>query len=255
MSTARKSLVSVYFPKRELTLTYYNDQFGLEVGDIVYVDGKLEGMQGHVTEIKYSFSIKLSDYHKVIGVADRDIHGRYLSKKHYYLTFDREALPPEKIKTWFLPPAKPEGNEIVTSQDGSSFSLKDFTKAKIPAVILEKGFEYASELHVKYFAIYRDENSETIAPIMKVYAIVEGKETYEVEFILDGDNVIDITCSCYCFGVCKHEVAVLARVRELAEYIDKHYAEEFKDNGFAAAITKVDFHFYALQTKEQDILL
>lgn len=46
----RKSVVQVYFAGRNMTLSYYNDQFDLHRGDIVYVDGKLEGMRGRVME-------------------------------------------------------------------------------------------------------------------------------------------------------------------------------------------------------------
>ena len=59
-NTARKSVVRVYFPVRNMTLSYYNDMFDLHKGDIVYVDGKLEGLQGRIVDITYSFKIKLS---------------------------------------------------------------------------------------------------------------------------------------------------------------------------------------------------
>ena len=58
----KKSVVQVYFPSRGMNLAYYNDSFDLKVGDLVYVDGKLEGHRGQVTEVNYSFKIKLSDY-------------------------------------------------------------------------------------------------------------------------------------------------------------------------------------------------
>ena len=76
-SPPKKSLVQVYFPKRNMTLSYYNDQFDLQVGDIVYVDGKLEGLRGHVTTVSHSFRIKLSDYKRVIAVADTHITGEF----------------------------------------------------------------------------------------------------------------------------------------------------------------------------------
>ena len=44
----RKSVVQVAFPGRGSSLAYYNDQFDLRIGDIVYVDGKLEGQRGRV---------------------------------------------------------------------------------------------------------------------------------------------------------------------------------------------------------------
>lgn len=46
----RKSVVQVYFAGKNTTFAYYNDQFDLHPGDLVYVDGKLEGHRGRVTD-------------------------------------------------------------------------------------------------------------------------------------------------------------------------------------------------------------
>ena len=54
-NTPRKSVVRIYFPERNMSLSYYNDLFDLHCGDIVYVDGKLEGLQGKVIDVNYSF--------------------------------------------------------------------------------------------------------------------------------------------------------------------------------------------------------
>ena len=64
-----RSLVLIHFPARNMTLSYYNDQFDLHCGDLVFVDGKLEGFRGHVVDVCYTFKIKLSDYKRVISVA------------------------------------------------------------------------------------------------------------------------------------------------------------------------------------------
>ena len=63
---AKKSVVDVFFPDRHLTCSYYNDMFDLKVGDIVYVDGKLEGLCGRVTNVNYTFKIKLSDVEEFV---------------------------------------------------------------------------------------------------------------------------------------------------------------------------------------------
>ena len=47
----KKSVVRVYFPARNMTLSYYNDQFDLHRGDLVFVDGKLEGLRGRVVDV------------------------------------------------------------------------------------------------------------------------------------------------------------------------------------------------------------
>lgn len=51
----RRSVVQVYFPAKHRTLAYYNDRFDLRQGDLVFVDGKLEGKQGRVEEASYNF--------------------------------------------------------------------------------------------------------------------------------------------------------------------------------------------------------
>ena len=42
----RKSVVQVHFPTRNMKLAYYNDQFDLHCGDLVYVDGKQSPLEG-----------------------------------------------------------------------------------------------------------------------------------------------------------------------------------------------------------------
>ena len=56
----RKSVVQVRFPGKGMALSYYNDLFDLKLGDLVYVDGKLEGQLGRVVEINYNFKIVAS---------------------------------------------------------------------------------------------------------------------------------------------------------------------------------------------------
>lgn len=50
-----KSLVQVYFPERNQTLTYFNHQSDLKRGDFDFVDGKLEGIRGIVREVRKNF--------------------------------------------------------------------------------------------------------------------------------------------------------------------------------------------------------
>lgn len=62
-------------------LSYYNDAFDLKCGDIVFVEGKLEGLRGRVVDVAYNFKIKLSDYKKVVSVADTKCAGRVLLRR------------------------------------------------------------------------------------------------------------------------------------------------------------------------------
>lgn len=104
----RRSLVSVYFPQRNLDLAYYNDKFDLHVGDTVYVDGKLEGMRGRVTAVNYCFKIKLYDYKRVIALVDTEVHGELFSAGSHFVTLDPCALAREKVRLWYMSPEAPE---------------------------------------------------------------------------------------------------------------------------------------------------
>ena len=125
-ATLRKSVVQVYFAGRNTTLAYYNDQFDLHRGDMVYVDGKLEGLRGRVTEVNYNFKIKVSDYKRVIAVVDTTVNGRFFMAGSHFVTFDRAALPISKAVTWFKAPAK-EDEEFVSGSDDTTFHLDDLS--------------------------------------------------------------------------------------------------------------------------------
>lgn len=71
-AAAVPSVVRVYFPERDRAYSYYNDRFDLHEGDVVYVSGKLAGLLGRVAAVDYNFRIRLADYERVIGAADRN---------------------------------------------------------------------------------------------------------------------------------------------------------------------------------------
>lgn len=58
-ANAQRSIVEVYFPKRNCSYSYYNDMFNLKKGDWVYVEGKLEGFCGEETAVEILFENKL----------------------------------------------------------------------------------------------------------------------------------------------------------------------------------------------------
>lgn len=144
----RKSVVQVYFPDRHNTLAYYTDQFDLHRGNMVYVDGMLEGMLGRVTEVNYNFKIRVSDYKRVIAVVDTTVHGQFFMAGNHFVTFDREALPSGKAVTWFKAPAK-EGDEFVSGSDDTTFRLDDLKGMNAGAAIAERGHEYYIENNVR----------------------------------------------------------------------------------------------------------
>jgi len=235
----RKSVVQVAFPGRGSSLAYYNDLFDLRVGDIVYVDGKLEGQRGRVVDITYSFKIKVSDYKRVIGLADTEVHGQFFNAGSHFVTFDRAALPQSQIVTWYKAPAK-EDDEYVSGSDDSSFRLDDLRGMNVSAAIAERGHDYYMENKVRYLCLDGS----------KGYAIVEGSEPYEVEFEYRNGEISGLICSCFCSYNCKHEFATMLQLRETLEMIEKRYAAQYEETSYFAVVNKGTLFSFAIDGKE-----
>lgn len=231
----RKSVVRVQFPGRGSTLAYYNDLFNLRVGDFVYVDGKLEGQRGRVTDVNYNFKIKLSDYKRVIALVDTSVKGPFHYAGSHFVTFDRSVLPAEKAVTWFMAPPKEE-DAFISGSDDSAFRLDDLKAMQISPAAAERGHDYYMENHVVYISLDGDRG----------YAIVEGSRAYEVEFTYQNGEISRLTCSCFCSGSCKHEFAAMLQLRETLEKIEKNYAAEYERAGYFAAVFKGTLFSFAV---------
>lgn len=235
----RKSVAQVYFARRNMTLAYYNDQFDLHPGDMVYVDGKLEGMLGRVTEVNYNFKIKVSDYKRVIAVVDTTVNGQFFMAGSHFVTFDRAALPASKVVDWYKAPAK-EDDEFVSGSDDTIFSLDELQRMNVSSSVADRGRDYFMENRVKYICVDGT----------KGYAIVEGSEAYEVEFEFRDGQINALTCSCFCSYNCKHEFAAMLQLRETLELIEKNYADEYERAGYFAAVNKGTLFTFAIDGKE-----
>ncbi len=234
-----KSLVQVYFPRRDLTLSYYNDAFDLHRGDRVFVEGKLEGLPGRVTAVSYNFKIRLADYKRVIALADTDVRGQFYPAGSHLVTFDADALAPEKVRTWFLPPTAEDGAYIV-GQDGASFPLSDLSSLGADIAVAERGQKYYAENRVAYLVL--DGASGC--------AIVEGTKPYEVEFTYADGQVSGLVCPCYCSCPCKHQVAVLLQLRETLSLLEERYPDRYAPGGRFAAVSKGAFLTCVLDGRE-----
>lgn len=235
----RKSVVQVYFAGRNMTLAYYNDQFDLHRGDMVYVDGKLEGMRGRITEVNYNFKIKVANYKRVIAVVDTTVNGRFFIAGSHFVTFDKTALPISKAITWFKTPSK-DDDEFVSGKDDTAFRLDDLKGMDVSAGIAERGRDYYMENKVRYICIDGT----------KGYAIVEGREAYEVEFEYRNGEISGLTCSCFCGYACKHEFAAMLQLKETLELIEKYYTDEYECSDYFAAVSKGTMFTFVIDSKE-----
>lgn len=238
-----KSVVQVYFPDRNQSYAYYNDTFDLHPGDLVYVEGKLEGLRGRVTEVSRTFKIKPSAYKRVIAAIDTNICGKFYMAGSHLVTTDRFALPYEKVVTWFMPPESTK-EEYVCADDGTAFALDTFAGWNISASIAERGREYYAQNRVVYL-----ENDSG-----HCRAIVVGGSSYLVEFEYAGGEIRNMTCDCYCAGACKHEYAVLLQMRELMEYTRQSAHAGAFEGDYLATVSKDAFFEFAFNGKTDGIL-
>lgn len=235
----RKSVVQVRFPGKGMALSYYNDQFDLKKGDLVYVDGKLEGQLGRVVEVNYNFKIKISEYKKIIAVVDTNVHGQLFMAGSHFVSFDPATMPAQQILTWFKAPPK-EDDEYASGNDDTSFRLDDLKDMKVNSTIAERGQSYYVENRVRYLCLKGNHG----------VALVEGSESYVVEFEYHNGEISHLVCECPCSYTCKHEFAAMLQLRETLELIDKHYSEEFERTGYFAAITKSTLFSFAVDGRE-----
>ena len=83
------------------------------------------------------------------------------------------------------------------------------------------------------------------------YAIVEGSESYEVEFVYCNGEISNLTCTCFCSYNCKHEFAAMLQLRETLAILEENYAEQWGSTDYFAAIDKSVLFSLAIDRKEK----
>lgn len=237
----RPSVVQVHFPIRGRTLAYYNDRFDLRPGDLVYVDGKLAGECGRVTEVSYNFRIRPADYQRIIARADTDVRGQFFLAGSHLVTFDRTVLPPDKVRSWFQ---APEEEEYLQGSDESAFPLAEPLEMGVTPAAAERGRGYYAENRVRCLWLDGGEGA----------AIVEGSKPYELRFSCQDGLIRHLTCSCYCGSGCKHAFAAMLQLRETLEKIETNYAPRYTASGYFAAVHRGTLLSLALDGRESGSL-
>ena len=204
------------------------------------MSGKLEGVLGIVTSVNYNFRIRLSEYQKVIFQVNTRVHGRFYISASHFITFDPAALPAAQVTSWFRAPVG-EGEEFASGNDDFSFSLEHLEEMKITNAIAERGHDYFMENRVRYLCLDGT----------KGYAVVEGTKAYAVEFRYHDGEIRNLLCDCFCSYPCKHEFAAMLQLKETLGHIAKHYAHEYEQTGYFAAIAKETFFAFAISNCQE----
>ena len=208
-----RSLVKVRFPELNRCCAYYNDQFDLKEGDMVFVSGKLACECGIVDTVNDKFKINLRDYERVIAHPEVQIHGTYLPLLDKMVSYDKEAVSPDTFRTWVRAPVLDENEkpEYVLG-GGYSFDLEHFTEDDdVDHVILQRALDYCNQGKVQYLSIRNGVGT----------AFVEGTKWYEINFRYENGFVSEMYCECPYSGLCKHNLAVLITLNELIKNTER----------------------------------
>lgn len=234
-TAAVPSVVRVYFPERDRAYSYYNDSFDLHKGDVVYVSGKLSGLLGRVAAVDYNFRIRLADYERVIGAADRTVRGTFYVFGSHMLTLDHDALPYAQVRSWFFPP-EAEGEFVTGHGLGPTYTLDFLDQMPLPGETAGKGHACYAEGRVVYLSV-----DGTLG-----HAIVQGTVPHELTFTYTGGTVSALTCTCYETGLCKHGAALLLQLRETVDFLREEHEEAFAASDRFAAVSKSVFSHFAM---------
>ena len=236
-----KSVVQVHFPARNTRLAYFNDQFDLHIGDIVYVEGKMEGQRGQVVDITYNFKIKVSDYKRVIGKADTAVDGSLYMLDSHFVAFSPDVIPYEKVITWYRAPESGE-EEYVVGNDETRFRLSDLSGLVIGEQIEMRGRDYYLNHRVRYICLEGNRGR----------AIVLGTEAYVVEFIYEDGWIRNLVCDCFCSYTCKHEFAAVLQLQKTLALLKERYPERMNQD--FAAIEKADLFSFAVDSRRRGVI-
>lgn len=234
-AVAVPSVVRVYFPERSRAYSYYNDHFDLHEGDVVYVSGKLAGLLGRVAAVDYNFRIRLADYERVIGTADRNVRGTFFVSGSHMLTLEQSALPYAQVRSWFFPP-ETDGEFVTGHGPGPTYTLDFLDQMSLPADTADKGHACYAEGRVVYLSVDGTQGR----------AIVQGSAPHELTFTYTGGTVSALTCTCYETGLCRHGAALLLQLRETVDFFREEHEEAFAASDRFAAVSKSVFSHFAM---------
>ncbi len=195
----------------------------LGFGDNVKILGPgnvVEQMRQYLRDISHQ-------YRRDVAKVDVPPVDRFKLLGTHVVTFDRTAIPSNKVKRWFDVSLPAEQH----CADAAEFLLGDLSGMNAGDKIVARGREYKRKNKVAYICLDGTQGT----------ALVAGTEPYTVAFEYNGGMVQNLTCSCSYSRRCKHEVAAMLQLSETLELIQKNYGKEFVESGYFAALSKDDF--------------
>ncbi len=197
---------------------YLNDKFNLNIGDKVFVDGKLKGRLGIVIAVTTKFKVSLIYYKYVIAKADFNFHGSFKPVANFVVSRDNEIIPFEQLETW-IPPIDPdEEEEKFVCGDGYVINLEDIESAEgFNYDIADNAVELLTEGCIKFISVVNGVGR----------ALIKNRRVNIVDFKLEGNNMTDIYCGCISPDLCKHILAVAIGTKKIIDTLKIGEKESF----------------------------
>lgn len=210
-----KRLVEVFFGGRNMSLTYLCDKENIKVGDLVTVEGKLEEQIGVVEGVLKSFKIPKFEMKWISEILDRDATGDYFKLDDDIVSFN-STLTSEKFCTMYLDEKYKSVQGVGDADLGiklNEFDARDFAENDLIAL---KGEALYKSNAVPFISL-RD-------GIGKAY--VRGSQWYEIDFQYKDGKMTYLACECPYFGNCKHEVALILKVKDILKKLKEYENSE-----------------------------
>lgn len=192
-----RSVVTVRFENGK-EYPYYNDEFDLKIGDVVYVDGKLAGKAGRVIDVTRKFKVSLDFYKRVLAKLNLELHGEF-ERVNGFMLCRENAASFEQVNAWLNPPVIREKEEEFFIGDGYEVALDKINKCP---EITECEYDDATELYldgeVKFISVKNGSGK----------AIVKNRGYHTVDFSFKNGMAKNLYCDCISPNFCKHMIAV-----------------------------------------------
>ncbi len=192
-----KSVVQVEFENGK-SYPYYNEAFALKKGDLVYVDGKLAGKIGVVTDVTTKFKVSLDFYKLVLRKLDTEFHGEFTKFGDFMVCENSCNITEKRADSWFKAPRETE--EVFVTGEGYEATIFDGT---VDTPVDGETYKQAIDL------LYREKLKFIETKNGKGYAYIKHHDGYtKVNFSVYAEKIYDLYCECLNQNFCMDLEAV-----------------------------------------------
>lgn len=213
-----KNLVKVKF-ESGLTLMYFSDLPEIQAGDVVTVDGKMEGEIAVVVKVLSSFKKPKFDMKWIVSKMDNDLTGNYFKIEDDVASLDLN-LTVDKFMNIYAGVKYKEN--IAVGEDDIELDLDELEESEL----------FEDEIKHRGRSLYKDNAVQFIwlkdGVGKAVVRSSNGCDWYEIDFRCKNGKITYIACDCPYFGECKHLYAFLLKFKNFRKkFFEKYQSDNF----------------------------